>query len=132
MHRQVVGSFKCSLETAKVLQIVVRSCRWSERESLLNVIKEQGRYLVDAQPIGSTLSLYLYSVKPSNPVSFSFILIRISRAGSWKHCPSCLALGSRRRLKLSKQQFIIHFSNIGHHPAIVKSIHSTSKRQQGQ
>ncbi|KAJ3414217.1 proteasome core particle subunit beta 2 [Chytridiales sp. JEL 0842] len=50
-RRQVVGSYRSSVETAKVLAIVVRGTRWQNKDELLEIVKEKGRQLIAAQPI---------------------------------------------------------------------------------
>ncbi|KAJ1552953.1 GCD complex subunit gcd7, partial [Cladochytrium tenue] len=50
-RRQIVGPLRCSLETAKVLIIVVRGSRWATPDQLIKIVKEKGRQLVEAQPI---------------------------------------------------------------------------------
>ncbi|KAI9357010.1 hypothetical protein DFJ73DRAFT_821828 [Zopfochytrium polystomum] len=50
-RRQVVGSLRSSLETAKVLIIVVRSSKWSTAKELMDVVKQKGYQLEKAQPV---------------------------------------------------------------------------------
>ncbi|KAJ3025097.1 UNVERIFIED_CONTAM: Translation initiation factor eIF-2B subunit beta [Siphonaria sp. JEL0065] len=51
-RRQVVGSLRVALETAKVLMIVVRSSRWNSKDELVETVVEKGKVLSEAQPIG--------------------------------------------------------------------------------
>ena len=50
--RQIVGSLRSSIETAKVMAIVVRGSRWSTSDDLIKIVNEKGRLLIDAQPVG--------------------------------------------------------------------------------
>ncbi|KAJ3191065.1 proteasome core particle subunit beta 2 [Irineochytrium annulatum] len=51
-RRQIVGSYAVSVETAKVLKVVVNNApKWNDTTTLLNQIKISGKVLVDAQPI---------------------------------------------------------------------------------
>lgn len=52
MFRQIVGSRATALETLLVLRQVISKARFSSLEQLVEIIRDVGRRLVDAQPKG--------------------------------------------------------------------------------
>ena len=50
--RQIVGSRATALETLLVLRQVISKARFSNLEQLVEIIRDVGRRLVDAQPKG--------------------------------------------------------------------------------
>lgn len=50
--RQIVGSRATALETLLVLRQVISKARFSNFEQLVEIIRDVGRQLVDAQPKG--------------------------------------------------------------------------------
>lgn len=53
MRGQIVGSFRCALETAELLNIVLKTVKVSRTEQLIDYVKAIGCRLQEAKPIGS-------------------------------------------------------------------------------
>lgn len=51
-YRQIVGSRQAALETVLVLRQVIANAKFSNFEQLVEIIREVGRRLVEAQPKG--------------------------------------------------------------------------------
>ncbi|CAG8591034.1 4401_t:CDS:2 [Dentiscutata erythropus] len=63
-RRQVVGSWRVSVETAVLLRQVVSATRWNQVETLIKVVKEDvGRRLVMAQPRGNIVRRVLRLIR---------------------------------------------------------------------
>jgi len=62
--RQIVGSRATALETLLVLRQVISKARFSNFEQLVEIIRDVGRRLVDAQPKGLWITFESHKVLP--------------------------------------------------------------------
>lgn len=57
LPRQIVGSNSSALETAFLLRDIITNARFSSGEELIRMVREIGKRLIRAQPVGNILNL---------------------------------------------------------------------------
>lgn len=54
-RRELAGSYRVAITTAEVMKVVVSSSRWTSAQAVIDRVKEIGKLMMDAAPLGNFL-----------------------------------------------------------------------------
>lgn len=52
-RRELAGSYRVAIATAEVMKVVVSSSRWTSAQTVIDRVREIGKLLMDAAPLGT-------------------------------------------------------------------------------